>query len=73
MTSALNRPMFGPTEIEMDEPDEDLQAFIKSLDEAEDEADLNGCVPSDVLRRRLDEAKARGLRERAIDQAAIER
>ena len=72
MTPGRNRPMFEPTETDMDHkptPEEELAAFIKEMDDAEDEAELNGCVPPEEVGRRLDAAIASGLRKRALDQA----
>lgn len=45
---------------DMDE--EERAAFVRDLEEAADEAEREGPVPADELRRSLDEAKARGLK-----------
>ena len=37
-------------------------AFLRDLDDAVEEAERDGPVPADELRRDLDEAKARGLK-----------
>lgn len=52
-----------PMEEILGEMDEQRRAaFFRDLDDAADEAEREGPVPADELRRSLDEARARGLK-----------
>ena len=53
--------------------EDERTAFARDLDEAADEAERDGPVPVEELRRDLDAAKARGLRLWRARQATVDR